>query len=134
MRKNTHVLASRGSQHSTVKKKRYFHLAKRPNFLLSFKPSPRCTLPPILSSRFRHQVSAKLYNTGTPQGNAESQRALTAARVLCQIEFQDLRDRERWMLVGMCTAFSPFPSPPPGNFPNFGSVELTKCCARRSRN
>jgi len=88
----------------------------------------RAALCPESFSRLRHQVSAKLYNTETPRGNAESRRTLTAARVLCQIEFQDLRDREeRWMLAGMYTACPPAIS-------NFGSVELTKCSARRSRN
>lgn len=110
----------------------FLHLGiKQPNFLLSFKSSPRttrCTLPRVLSlSRAPSFSEVTQYSAGRRRGNAESQRTLTVARVLCQIEFQDLHDRERWMLVGMCTACPPAIS-------NFGSVELTKCSTRRSRN
>lgn len=109
----------------------FLHLGiKQLNFLLSFKSSSRtmrCTLSRVLFLSWAPSFSKVIQYSGMPPGNAESQRTLTVARVLCQIEFQDLHDRERWMLVGMYTACPPAIS-------NFGSVELTKCSTRRSRN
>lgn len=76
--------------------KKFLHLRiKQRDFLLSFKSSPRttrCTLPRVL---FLSQASFSkvIQHSGTPRGNAESQRTLTVARVLCQIEFQDLYPR-----------------------------------------
>ncbi|TGZ38413.1 hypothetical protein DBV15_06755 [Temnothorax longispinosus] len=52
------------------------------------------TDPAELGKYEQPSFSQVIQYSGTPRGNAESQRTLTVARVLCQIEFQDLHDRE----------------------------------------